>query len=231
MISIPEKGTVTKATVFDPRLLVLFGATKVGKTTQVVELQDWLRKEHPEKSAIILDTEGGTDMYDARKLRISSLKDLKEFIVQAKKNKEDFIVLDTLDVVVEWIEKLVCETNDVESIGDLAFGKGYGLVREKTMNVINHLKDCCEHLILVGHRKKTIIGNETVEVNVSSLDLPGKLKNVICADADAIGYMYRLDDQLKVSFKATEDLEAGSRIPHLIDTIDFDWSKMFINLN
>lgn len=231
MIEIPQKGTVTKATVHDPRLLVLFGATKVGKTYQAIQLQKWLRENHPYKTSLILDTEGGTDMYEGRKLAINSLKDLKEYIVQGKKDKETFLILDTLDVVVEWIEKLVCETNDVESIGDLAFGKGYGLVREKTMSVIKHLKECCDHLILIGHRKKTIIGNETVEVNVSSLDLPGKLKNVVCADADAIGYMYRLEEELKVSFKASEDLEAGSRIPHLVDTLDFDWSKIYQNLN
>ena len=34
-------------------------------------------------------------------------------------------------------------------------------------------------IIIIGHRKKTIIGNDSVEVNVSSLDLSGKLKNYV----------------------------------------------------
>ena len=232
-LHIPGPDEWAEATVHNPRLLILFGATKVGKTTQIVEFQNWLKNNKPNMTSIILDTEKGTSPIKQKKraTHLTSLTDLKQYIAHGKKNKVDFLILDTLDVVVEWVDKLVCETHDVESIGDLAFGKGYGLVREKVMNVINHLKDCCEHLILIGHRKKTLIGTDSVEVNVSSLDLSGKLKNVVCADADAIGYMFRGDEgQLQVSFKASDDIEAGSRFEHLVDIFDFDWSKIFVNI-
>ena len=48
------------------------------------------------------------------------------------------------------------------------------------------------------------------------------------SDSDAIGYVLREDDKLKVSFKADESIEAGSRCLHLRGKcIDFDWSKIY----
>ncbi len=232
-LQIPTQDDWVSATIFNPRFLILFGATKVGKTTQIVEFQNWLKTHAPTATSMILDTEKGTDPIEQKKIRtsITNLDELKEYIAHGKQNKVDYLVLDTLDIVAEWIEKLVCETHAVETIGDLAFGKGYGIVREKVMKVINHLKDCCDHLIVIGHRKKTLIGSDSVEVNVSSLDFSGKLKNVLCADADAIGYMFRGEEgQLMVSFKASDEIEAGSRFKHLVDVFEFDWSKIFIKI-
>ena len=50
------------------------------------------------------------------------------------------------------------------------------------------------------------------------------------ADCDAIGYVYRDDEKnkLKVSFKANEALEAGSRSPHLKGKdIELKWNLIY----
>ena len=61
-----------------------------------------------------------------------------------------------------------------------------------------------------------------------SLDLTGKLKNVIMAGCDAIGYVHREEEELMVSFKANEAIEAGSRCEHLKGQIvKFDWNKIY----
>ena len=95
--------------------------------------------------------------------------------------------------------------------------------------MITALMDCCDHVIIIGHRKKTIIGNESVEVNVSSLDLSGKLKNYVMAKSDAIGFVYRDEEgHLKISFEASDEIEAGTRLPHLAGKIlDFKWSEIY----
>ena len=67
-------------------------------------------------------------------------------------------------------------------------------------------------------------------IEPESLDISGKLKNMIMAHADAIGYMFRDDeDQLMVSFKGGQALEAGSRCKHLKGKVmPFDWKKIYI---
>ena len=67
-------------------------------------------------------------------------------------------------------------------------------------------------------------------IEPESLDLSGKLKNLIMAQCDAIGYMFRdEDDELMVSFKAKQAVEAGSRCNHLKGQIfPFNWNKIYI---
>ena len=92
------------------------------------------------------------------------------------------------------------------------------MVREKVLNTVHFLKEIFPHVIIIGHRKwaRAIVDSKAI-VEPESLDLTGKLKNMLMADCDAIGYVYRDDEKKKlmVSFKANEALEAGSRSPHL----------------
>ena len=216
-IVLPTKKSVA---IKNPKKLLLYGKTKVGKSEAVSQLEN----------SLIIDTERGTSYVEALSVQATGLRTLREILDLLKeKNSYDAIVIDTIDNVVEWTEKAICELHDVETIGDLEYGKGYALVREKILNVINEFAAVTDKLIIIGHLKKTIIGNESVEVNTSSLDLTGKLKNMIFADMDAIGLMYRSEDELKVSFKPSDEIEAGSRCIHLRGQIfNFDWKKIYV---
>ena len=213
------------ATRKSPRLLTLFGQSKVGKTTTLAKLDNCL----------IIDTEQGTEMVDAMKVNVSTLQEFMSVIKALKErgDKYDYLALDTLDNIVHWMEEFVCKSEGVKTIGDLDFGKGYAIVRDNVMKLIAQLKPlAAKGVILVGHRKKTLIANETdIKVNTSSLDLSGKLKNFIMADSDAIGYIFRDGEgELKVSFMADDETEAGARSPHLRgQVIDFDWSNIFVD--
>ena len=213
---------VIKSKTVNPSLLTVFGQSKVGKTTMLSKLNNCL----------IIDTEKGPRYVDAWKVNVNNSTELKE-VVKALKGDEgtvyDYLALDTIDNVVSWFEKDVARDNNVDSFAKIPFGDGYNQVRTRVMNMITALMDCCEHVIIIGHRKKTIIGNESVEVNVSSLDLSGKLKNYVMAKSDAIGFVYRDEEgHLKISFEASDEIEAGTRLPHLAGKIlDFKWSEIY----
>jgi len=83
--------------------------------------------------------------------------------------------------------------------------------------------------LVMRHRKKTIIGESKVEFSSSSLDLTGKLRNLICADSDAIGYVFRdKQNDLRISFQTSDELEVGSRCEHLRGKIlDFEWQHIY----
>jgi hypothetical protein len=201
----------------------MFGASKVGKTTKLSELEDCL----------IIDTEQGTKYLTALKISVENLGELKQVnaLLKAAPKKHKYGCLDTIDKIVEWVEAEVCKEHAVASIADMAYGAGYNLVRERVMNIISIFKKRFEHLIIVGHRKQTIIGNESVEVDVTSLDISGKLKNMICAEADAIGYVYRNDEgEIQISFKGVNSLEVGSRCEHLKGkAMPFNWENIYID--
>jgi hypothetical protein len=207
-----------------PRLLTLFGQSKVGKTTTLAKLDNCL----------IIDTEQGTDMVDAMKVNVNNLQEFMGVLkaIKSSDNQYRYIAVDTLDNIVHWMEDFVCKQEGVKTIGDLEFGKGYAIVRDNVMKIIGQLKELPTNgLILVGHRKKTLIATESdIKVNTSSLDLSGKLKNFIMADSDAIGYVFRDEDGIKVSFQADNETEAGARCEHLRGAVvDFEWSNIYVD--
>jgi hypothetical protein len=101
----------------------------------------------------------------------------------------------------------------------------------KVMKMVAAFKNVFPRLIIIGHRKKTIIGETSVEFSSSSLDLTGKLKNLICGDSDAIGYVFRdSDNRLKVSFQGSDELEVGSRSEHLRGkVVEFEWNNIYVD--
>jgi hypothetical protein len=136
-----------------------------------------------------------------------------KLLEEAKKGHDfKYVALDTIDKIAIWAEKAICEQENVTAIADLAFGKGFGMVREKVLNTVNILKEIFPHVIIIGHRKwaKAVVDSKAI-VEPESLDLTGKLKNMLMADCDAIGYVYRDDEKgkLMVSFQANEALEVG----------------------
>ena len=211
-----------KPVSLNPKILLMYGAPKVGKTTMLSKLDDCL----------IIDTEKGTNMLEAYVQEVNNREELIQTLKDAMEGHEfKYIAIDTIDKVVEWAEKAVCEEYEVASIADLTFGKGYALAREKVMNTINAFRDVCEHLIIVGHRKvaRAVVDGKAI-VEPESLDITGKLKNLIMSDCDAIGYVLREDDKLMISFKADESIEAGSRCEHLRgQCIEFNWSNIYKN--
>jgi len=216
------KKVKRKVVSTNPSVLLLYGAPKVGKTTMLSQLDDCL----------IIDTERGSRMIEGYISEVNTRDELIETLLELKESKDvkyKYVALDTIDKIAEWAEKRVCEEEGVRAIGDLAFGKGYGMVRDKVTQTIEAFKEVTEHLIIIGHRKVAyaVTDGSTIVVP-ESIDLTGKLKNVIMSGADAIGYVYRDEDELMVSFKANDAIEAGSRCPHLKgQEVKFEWKHIY----
>ena len=210
-----------KAVSQNPSTLLMYGPPKIGKTTMLSSLD----------KCLIIDTESGSNMIEGHILNANNRVELIDILKQAREGHEfKYIAIDTIDKVVQWAEEAVCQENSVQALADLPFGKGWGLARDKVMNTIHAFKDVCDHLIIVGHRKtaKAVVeGQATVEPE--SLDITGRLKNMIMSDSDAIGYVFRDENEkLMISFKSDDALEAGSRSPHLRGKIlPFDWKHIY----
>lgn len=103
-------------------------------------------------------------------------------------------------------------------VRELANGAGYLYEREAFKQVINGFKNTCKYFILTGHLKDKYLEKEGVEIMSVEMDLTGKLKSIMSADADAIGYLYRTgkkSNETRISFKANESVICGARCNHL----------------
>jgi hypothetical protein len=116
------------------------------------------------------------------------------------------------------------------SVLSLPNGGGYLYLRIAYKKWIDRLNKLADHIILVGHLKDKQLEKKGKEVAVKDLDLTGKIKQITCANADAVGYIYREDDKTMISFNSLEDVTAGSRCAHLTgETMPLEWSNIFID--
>jgi|TARA_R110002033_G_scaffold54768_5_gene103312 Cdc6-like AAA superfamily ATPase len=233
MSKLPTKKV--KASRKSPKNMIIYGAPKIGKTTVLAQLDDCL----------IIDLEKGSDMLDALKVQANSLKELgeigKEIFQQGKPYK--YVAIDTISKLEEWCEEegkqIYLKTpmgksfetkNPGMSILSLPNGAGYLYLRMAYKRWMDRLNTLADHVILVGHLKDKMLEKKGKEVAVKDLDLTGKIKQITCANADAVGYIYREDDVTMISFDSLDDIVAGSRCEHLKGkTMPMEWSKIFID--
>jgi hypothetical protein len=237
-----------------PKVVLFYGVPKVGKTKIISDLPDCL----------ILDGEGGSDMYENIRMNFSSYAEFYEIIGElrkecqanyeaGKRGADVFpyrrIAIDTVGAledaairsltaehIADQIRKKKGNPKDEDphfQIIDLAHGKGWFAVRERVLEMINHLGKVCWQLILIGHVKdKEIqtIRNELVKVN--ELDLMGRLAGLVVSRADLIGYLYReANGPLMVSFETTEKATMGARefvnVNLAGKKMPFDWKHIW----
>jgi hypothetical protein len=208
-----------KATLTDPGKLIIYSKPKTGKTSLLAELDNNL----------IIDLENGTQYYDALKVSITSVQELMDLIkaIIAAGRPYKYITLDTLtkleDLALPYALTLYRQTPMGKSytganVLDLPNGAGYKYLRDAMTNLLNAIYKCADRVILLGHLKTTNIEKNGKEVSARELDLTGKIKSMVSADVDAIGLLYRGEDNKNIlSFKTTDDVICGARPVHLKD--------------
>ena len=224
-------GAVRKS----PKNMVIYGPPKIGKTTALSQLDNCL----------IIDLEGGSDIREALKIKVTNLIELAEVGKKIMQNKKPYkyVAVDTVTKLEEWCEtegkKIYKDTpmgknfdkdNKGISVLSLPNGAGYLYLRIAFKRWIDRLNKLADHVILVGHLKDKMLDKKGKEVSSKDLDLTGKIKQITCANADAIGYIYREGDNTMISFNSMNDITAGSRCDHLKgQDMKLDWTQIFID--
>ena len=78
-------------------------------------------------------------------------------------------------------------------------GSGYLYIRMAMKEVVHMFQPYCETLILVCHVKDKQIQLNGVESSKLLVDLAGKTGDIICGEADAVGYVYREGNKTSIS--------------------------------
>lgn len=219
MIVLPKEKV--KARVENPRFLIIFGKPKSGKTTLASKLENNL----------IIDLEGGSEFLEALAVQARSVKDLgdianaiRESIKETGKKPYKYITIDNATRLEEMCLSYACQLYRATPMGKaytgtdvrtLPNGSGYMYLQQAVRKVIDMFRDLCENTILIGHLKDKMINKEGEELSEMSLDLVGKLANIICGEADAVGYIYRRKNETRISFEGGDNSVREARAPHL----------------
>ena len=191
----------------NPSYLILYGLPKSGKTSCLAQLPNNL----------IIDLEGGSTFIDAMAIQCRTIQDLGEAAQAIRaKNAEvghklyKRITIDNAtrleDICLGYAATLYRKTEmgknwKGDDVTTLPRGAGYKYLRDAVKRVIDMFKDLCDEFILVGHVKDSLTEKDGEEVNAKEIDLVGKLGKIICGMADAVGYVYRKENETHISFK------------------------------
>jgi len=238
-IVLPTKKV--KAERQNPKRLLVYSKPKTGKTTAFAGLDDNL----------ILDLESGSDYVEALKVKVSNLQELLDAgkAIKAAGNPYKYITIDTVTALEDMIQPLAIKlyrqtpmgkNYDGDNVTTLPNGAGYLYIRQAFFQVLDFIDTLAPHIILAGHIKDKVVDDKGEMVMSANIDLTGKIKSLICANADAIGYMYRKGNKTILSFKTNEEVTCGARPEHLRNEeivvtemndkgeLEFHWDKVFI---
>lgn len=228
---------------YNPKLLILFGKPKCGKSTLIASLD----------SNLVIDLEDGYRALSVMDIQVRTAAQLfqVEKMVKAKMDELKgeypyrFITIDNAtrleEMSLPYAAHLYRSTAmgagwgilkgaDGKNLKDangrpmvdpqadvrlLPNGAGYLYLRQAIRKMIDMFKPLCDTLILVGHVKDKQIKKNGEEMSEMSVDLAGKLGDIVCGEADAIGYIYREGNKTMVSFEGGDNTIREARPLHL----------------
>jgi hypothetical protein len=212
-IALPvEKSVAMKS----PRHLVIYSPPKTGKTSLFAELEN----------SLLIDLEQGSDFVSAIRVKISNYKELHELCEEVKKagNPYKYGIIDTASALEDQVNELALKLYQSTAMGkdfkgpnvlSLPNGAGYLYLRDAFDMMYGKVKDAFPRTILACHTKDKNITKGSSEVVANDIALTGKIKQLTCAYADAIGYMKRDGNKCVITFQTSDELTCGARAEHL----------------
>ena len=167
---------------------------------------------------------------------INSWSEFRQVLRQLKddKAKETFetIIVDTGDIAYDYCVKYICANNNVDSVGDIPYGKGYGLVEKEFDECLRQIVQMGYGLVVISHETDKTFKNENgTEFNKIVPTLDKRANNVLARMCDIIGYTRSVADaegkeKVVMFMRGTSRFEAGSRFKYTPDYIDLSYDNL-----
>jgi hypothetical protein len=219
---LPTKKTVPSTDPMSYSIL-LYGPTKVGKTTWAAQAED----------AIFLASEPGQNALSVYKVDISSWPQFLEVCHELSSTKHRFrtIVIDTIDNVYELCMQHVCARLNVEHPADLDYGKGWGVVNLEFKRVLTKLAAMPQGLICISHSKVKEIKHKTgkydkiIPTTGGASVVLGLMDMVLMAEVRSVRTEAGIAHSRIIHTKAAATHDAGDRTDKLPAELPLDYAE------
>ena len=212
----------------------VYGAGKTGKTTLASQMNN---------SLLIAWQKGYNAIPGIMAQDVKSWSEMKMILRELKKPEvQDIykcIVIDTIDIAAAACEKYVCSQNGVDTLGDLAWGKGWSLVKKEIEETFRAITQMGYALFFISHAKDKIFKKENgTEYNQVIPTLSASYNEIIkdMADIYAYAHQVRNEDTGEVTVKLTlrsmdGTADTGCRFKYITPEIDFTYDALVNALN
>lgn len=167
-----------------PRNFFIWGPTMGGKS--------FLASQFP--NPIVFNTDGNAEANTVPSVQIRNIKGvdgkIKRSVVdqldklitalQTEKHSYETVVIDVIDDIVVMIDQYICDKEDVETIGDIPYGKGYAAFTNIFQQLIIELKSLPMNVIYISRNATKMEGNTEIEIP----SLKEKHQNIVNGNCD-----------------------------------------------
>ena len=207
--------------------VLFYGEPKSGKTT--------IASKFPQ-SLLLAFEKGYNALAGVKAQPINSWAEFLKVLRQLKdeKVKEIFetIIIDTADIAYNYCEKYICANNGVDTVADIPYGKGYGLIGTEFDEKLRSIVQMGYGIVLISHATdKTFTDEAGNQYNKIVPTLDKRANNIVSRMTDIIGYSRAVtDDQgnnkTMLFIRGTQRYEAGSRFKYTPDYIEFSYKNL-----
>jgi len=208
----------------------VYGAAKAGKTTFAARAN----------KCLILAFEKGYSAIDgAMAVNINTWAEMRDVARNLKKQEVhdayNVLAIDTIDIAAKYCTKYICSNNDVDSLGDIPYGKGYSLMRDEFEDVFNSLAKMGYAVIFISHEQMRTVTREDGSVynDIRPSLSPDKVNDIIMNMSDIIGYAHLahvadgVPKQVMLTLRDNTGMIAcGSRFKYLANEIPFTYEDL-----
>lgn len=182
-------------------------------------------------------------MYNAlvgvRPADVSSWADFKNICRQLKKPEAkeiyETIVIDTIAIAYALCEKYILAREGVNAIGEIAYGKGWGMLKDEFETTFRELTQLGYAIVFIAHsktKKTEQTDEEGNELDALAPDLPNTAYQIINRMVDVIGYIgveYDIKNNKSYRYlytRGTPTIFAGSRYKYLAPKIELGYQQL-----
>lgn len=205
----------------------MYGGWKTGKTTTAVKFP---------KHFLLAFEKGYAAIPGAMAQPINSWSEFKQVLRQLKDEKAkqmfETIIVDTADIAYDYCVKYICNNNNAQTISDIEWGKGYGLVEKEFDECLRQIVQLGYGLVVISHETdKTFTDEGGTQFNKIVPTLDKRANNVLARMCDIIGYTRSVPtpdgtEVVKMYMRGTSRFEAGSRFKYTPDSIEFNYQNL-----
>lgn len=208
------------------KYILLYGPAKCGKTSFQAQIPNNL---------IFCFEKGVNFLPGVFAVDVPKWVEFKALLKQLEKDeiKQKFntVTIDTVSLAYDLCTQYICSQNNVKTVGELAYGRGYALVKDEFTNALRQISMLGYGIVLITHAKvKNVKIDDDTTVEIASPNIPDRAQDVVNALVDIIGYIdvsYEDGTATRTLItRGTPNIVAGSRLKYLAPRIPFGYDEL-----
>lgn len=209
---------------------LVYGFPKTGKSTFCAMMID----KEGRKPAFIATEDGHGALPGIFRLKVTSWDGFMRLIEEVKKVKDDIIklhssfVIDLVSDLDEMCSAYVCKQNNVKSLSDLEYGKGFNLHKTTFRAAINELFAILPITFITHSNEKEVMWNNE-KIKIQSPSVSKQCLEFINGKVDLIMWIAPSNNKKEypeLVMRPSTTAIAGSRYPQLARNFTFKYDKL-----